>query len=89
MSQSNQSQIVLGYWAIRGLVEPSRMALHYAKTPYTEKMYLQGDGPEYSREEWLSEKQKLGLGKLIREISRLDLFLVDFRLSEFTVSVGG
>ena len=65
MSQSNtnNNQLVLGYWKIRGLVEPSRLTLHYAKTPYTEKNYVQGEGPEFSREEWLSEKEKLGLGK--------------------------
>jgi hypothetical protein len=28
-------------------------------------MYEQGEGPEFSLEEWFSEKQKLGLGKLI------------------------
>jgi len=63
MSQSNadKNQLTLGYWAIRGLVEPSRLVLHYTKTPYTEKLYVQGEGPEYSREEWFSEKQKLGL----------------------------
>jgi hypothetical protein len=27
-------------------------------------MYEQGEGPEFSRENWLSEKEKLGLGKL-------------------------
>ena len=64
MSQSStdKNQIVLGYWAIRGLVEPSRLALHFTKTPYTEKLYVQGEGPEFSREEWLSEKFQLGLG---------------------------
>jgi glutathione S-transferase len=63
MSQAttDKNQIVIGYWAIRGLAEPARLALHYTKTPYTDKMYVQGDGPEYSREEWLSEKQNLGL----------------------------
>jgi glutathione S-transferase len=78
MAHSNQNQIVLGYWAIRGLAEPSRLALHYSKTPYTDKFYVQGDGPEFSRDEWLSEKQKLGLGKMISNVrsssdsSRLD-----------------
>jgi hypothetical protein len=67
MSQSttDKNQLVLGYWAIRGLGEPCRLVLHYTKTPYTEKMYEQGEGPEFSLEEWFSEKQKLGLGKLI------------------------
>ncbi len=64
MAQSNKNEIILGYWAIRGLAEPIRLALHYAKHPYTEKMYEQGEGPEFSRENWLSEKEKLGLGKL-------------------------
>ena len=66
MSQStaDKNQLVFGYWAIRGLGEPSRLVLHYTKTPYTEKTYETGEGPEFSREDWLSEKQKLGLGKL-------------------------
>jgi glutathione S-transferase len=62
-STTDKNQLVLGYWALRGLAEPCRLALHYTKTPYTDKMYHQGEGPEFSREEWLSEKQKLGLGK--------------------------
>ena len=67
MSQANtdKNQLVLGYWAIRGLAEPIRLALHYSKTPYTEKFYEQGEGPEYSREEWLKDKPNLGLGKSI------------------------
>ncbi|CAF4366507.1 unnamed protein product [Rotaria sp. Silwood2] len=55
------NQLVLGYWAIRGLVEPTRLLLHYTKTSFTDKLYEQGDGPVYSKEEWLSEKEKLGL----------------------------
>lgn len=64
MSQSSgdKTQIVYGYWAIRGLAEPARLTLHYAKTPFTDKLYVQGDGPEFSREDWLSEKEKIGLG---------------------------
>ena len=42
-SGNDQNQIVLGYWAIRGLAEPMRMALHYTKTPFTDQRYLQGD----------------------------------------------
>lgn len=65
MSQSttDKNQLVLGYWAIRGLAEPARLALHYTKTPYTDKFYVQGDGPEFSVEEWAKEKPNLGLGK--------------------------
>lgn len=75
-STTNKNQLVLGYWAIRGLAEPTRLALHYSKTPYTDKFYVQGEGPEFSREEWLSEKQTLGLGK-----SKFPLFI--FNLLEF------
>ncbi|CAF0782934.1 unnamed protein product [Adineta ricciae] len=60
-SSNDKNQLVLGYWAIRGLVEPIRLALHYAKVPFTDKTYEQGEGPEFSREQWLSEKEKLGL----------------------------
>jgi len=60
-SNTDQNQIILGYWAIRGLVEPSRIILHYTKTPFINKTYEQGDAPDYSRDEWLNEKQKLGL----------------------------
>ncbi|CAF1209864.1 unnamed protein product [Adineta steineri] len=63
MSTSNidKNQLVLGYWTMRGFAEPIRLALHYSNTPYTEKLYEQGKGQEFSREEWLSEKQNLGL----------------------------
>jgi hypothetical protein len=71
----NKNEIILGYWAIRGLAEPIRLALHYAKTPYTDKMYEQGEGPEFSRDKWLSEKEKLGLGKSIVIVIRFDLFI--------------
>lgn len=64
-ASTDKNQLILGYWAIRGLVEPTRLALHYTKTPFTEKLYEQGEGPEFSRKEWLSEKENLGLGKLI------------------------
>jgi hypothetical protein len=67
------------YWAIRGLAEPSRLALKYSKTRFTDKTYEQGEGPEYSGEKWLSEKQKLGLGRLIFIIFRLRYF--EFRFS--------
>jgi glutathione S-transferase len=60
-SNSDQNQIILGYWAIRGLAEPSRITLHYTKTPFINKTYEQGDAPDYRRDEWLNEKQKLGL----------------------------
>ena len=66
MSQSitDKNQLVLGYWSLRGLVESIRLLLHYTNTPNTDKMYEMDEGPKFSNEEWLSEKQKLGLGKL-------------------------
>jgi glutathione S-transferase len=54
-------QIVLGYWAIRGLAHSIRLVLHYTKTSFIDKRYEIGDAPDYSREEWLSEKEILGL----------------------------
>jgi len=52
---------VLGYWKIRGLAQPIRLMLGYADVEYEEKMYEQGDGPEFSRDAWLKEKFTLGL----------------------------
>src|SRR5437016_4434764 len=80
-SKTDQNQIVLGYWAIRGLAEPIRLVLRYSKTPYTEKMYQLGEGPEYNREDWLQEKEKLGLGKLIFPIFLFHfsfIYILDF-----------
>ena len=68
MSQST-NQLVFGYWAIRGLAEPTRLALHYTNTPYTEKFYVQGEGPEFNRDEWLNEKPNLGLGNALQIFS--------------------
>ena len=41
--------LILGYWNIRGFVEPSRLLLHY-----TNKVY-------HSSDEWLKDKHSLGL----------------------------
>lgn len=54
MAQS-KDQILLAYWSIRGLAEPIRLALHYTKTPFTDKMYSTGY-------DWFSEKFDLGFG---------------------------
>jgi glutathione S-transferase len=53
--------VTLGYWKIRGLAQPIRFLLEYANVAYKEVLYEQGDGPEFSRECWLSEKFNLGL----------------------------
>ena len=54
---------VLGYWKIRGLAQPIRLMLGYADVEFEDKMYEQGDGPEFSRDAWL--KEKFTLGKLM------------------------
>lgn len=33
------NQLVLGYWAIRGLGQPLRALLHYVGLPFTDKLY--------------------------------------------------
>jgi len=53
---------VLGYWAIRGLAEPIRYLLHYTGTEFTDQRFeLTGTHPNYSREQWTSVKDTLGL----------------------------
>jgi hypothetical protein len=54
MAQS-QDQLIVGYWGIRGLVEPIRLTLHYTKTPFTDKIY-------HTSDDWHSDKYQLGLG---------------------------
>ncbi|BFZ08944.1 hypothetical protein BsWGS_11985 [Bradybaena similaris] len=51
----------LGYWAIRGLVQPIRLLLNYVGEDFEDVLYNLGKGPEFSREEWLSVKFTLGL----------------------------
>ncbi|KAJ3227773.1 Glutathione S-transferase Mu 4 [Chytriomyces hyalinus] len=56
---SDKMVAVLAYWAIRGLAAPIRYLLEYTNTPYEDKHYSQGDGPEFSRAEWMDEKPGL------------------------------
>eukprot|EP01098_Paradermamoeba_levis_P002026 TRINITY_DN1235_c0_g1_i1.p1 TRINITY_DN1235_c0_g1~~TRINITY_DN1235_c0_g1_i1.p1 ORF type:complete len:253 (+),score=66.79 TRINITY_DN1235_c0_g1_i1:94-759(+) len=58
---ASTGKVVIAYWAIRGLAQPIRLLLEYAGADYEDKKYTQGDGPEYSRQEWLDDKEKLGL----------------------------
>lgn len=51
----------LGYWAIRGLAQPIRLLLSYVGQDFEDVLYKLGEGPEFSREEWLSVKYTLGL----------------------------
>ena len=71
MTQSivDQNQIVFGYWATRGIAEPSRMILKYTKTPFIDKLYVQGDAPVYSRDEWYNEMEELELGRVTYRFS--------------------
>ncbi|KAF6022469.1 GSTM3 [Bugula neritina] len=41
---------VLGYWKMRGLAHPIRMLLHYKEADFVNKMYEQGDAPEYNKD---------------------------------------
>ena len=58
---AEQQKPKLGYWRLRGLAQPIRMLLHYTNTPFEDVLYVQGDGPEFSRKEWLDVKFDLGL----------------------------
>ena len=51
----------LGYWAIRGLGSQIRYQLVYLGVDYQEDSYEQGDAPDFSRAQWLSKKDSLGL----------------------------
>eukprot|EP00831_Metopus_contortus_P041207 TRINITY_DN322_c0_g2_i1.p1 TRINITY_DN322_c0_g2~~TRINITY_DN322_c0_g2_i1.p1 ORF type:complete len:264 (-),score=76.13 TRINITY_DN322_c0_g2_i1:53-727(-) len=51
----------IGYWKIRGLAEPIRILCHYLNVPFEDVLYEQGEGPEFSREDWYSKKFTLGL----------------------------
>ena len=55
------SKPVLGYWKIRGLAQQIRYQLKYLGVDFDEVHYEQGDAPDFSREEWLSKKDTLGL----------------------------
>ncbi|XP_005093728.1 glutathione S-transferase Mu 5 [Aplysia californica] len=54
-------KLKIGYWKIRGLGQPIRLLLTYAGAEFDEDQYEQGEGPEFSRDEWLNVKPKLGL----------------------------
>ncbi len=58
-----EGKLVLGYWAIRGLGQPIRLLLEFAKIPYEDKLYhsvLQDDG-SCDKSSWFDEKHNLGL----------------------------
>jgi glutathione S-transferase len=49
----------LGYWKIRGLAQPTRTLFRYLNVAYTDVLYEQGDGPDFSRDTWLSVKPSI------------------------------
>ena len=52
---------VIGYWKIRGLAANLRYQMKYMGAEYEMVEYEQGEGPEFSREAWMSVKPTLGL----------------------------
>ena len=58
------AELVLGYWAIRGLGQPIRFLLTYAEAAFTEIRYgLNDDGttPHDPRADWFDNKAAVGL----------------------------
>lgn len=59
--------VVLGYWAIRGLIAPCRNLCSFLGVPFTEESYVQGPAPDFDRSSWLSKKATMGeCGDLVR-----------------------
>ena len=55
------SKPTLGYWKIRGLATALRLQMAYEGVQYDMVEYEQGEGPDFSRAEWLDKKFTLGL----------------------------
>lgn len=52
----------LGYWNVRGEVQPTRLILQYLNVPYTERRYVwKLVGDKWDKSDWLDERLKLGL----------------------------
>ena len=54
------SQLILGYWKIRGLAETIRILLHYLNIDYKEDLYEFGPAPDYNLDNWYNVKFKMG-----------------------------
>ncbi|OMJ71888.1 hypothetical protein SteCoe_29804 [Stentor coeruleus] len=52
---------ILGYWRIRGLAEPIRYMLKHIGIDFEEQIYTQGQGPDFSRSQWINARDNLGL----------------------------
>lgn len=55
------AQMKLGYWAIRGLAQPIRMALSLGDVDYEDVRYQCGEAPDYDRSCWFDVKPSLGI----------------------------
>ena len=55
------SKPTLGYWKIRGLGSNIRFQMAYSGVEYNTVEYEQGEGPDFSRAEWLDAKFTLGM----------------------------
>ena len=53
--------ITIGYWQIRGVIEPIKTLMEHLKVPYQMKYYHFGDPPNFDKSQWHKEKQKLDL----------------------------
>jgi len=54
------AKLVVGYWDIRGLVQPIKYLLEYLQVEYEDKRYFYGEAPDFNRDSWFSVKQSLG-----------------------------
>ena len=55
------NKVTLGYWKIRGLASSIRYLLEHCNVQYDQDFYIQGDAPEFSRNDWLDKKLTLNL----------------------------
>jgi hypothetical protein len=75
---SNDTRPTLGYWKIRGMAAALRYQLAYCGVDFKQDLYEQGDAPDFSRQTWLSKKEKLGL-----DYPNLPYFIDgDFKMTE-------
>jgi glutathione S-transferase len=52
--------IILGYWDIRGLAQPIRLALEHSGLEWEDKLYVTGPAPTFDKTCWFSVKETLG-----------------------------
>ena len=55
------SNLIFGYWRLRGLGEQIRLLLQYLGLEYKEIFYERGEPPECNKEDWMKVKYTLGL----------------------------